>query len=269
MLQKTCRVFEVALRKLNKEIVMELMDVRSIKSFVNDLSSFTPCKDEKERSRLEHMVSYIHSCSVQHFTEDEAVKVLLAIRLAARHHKGVPRTSGEAYIMHPLEVAYGFMYSGIYDFELTIGSIIHDVPEDKPTQESRYCAEIEIEVYFGMGVKELVSSVTKGFFETKAEDWANREEHFLKLTKSQKWKDKFLKLGDRRHNLKTIDSVSPDAKQRKINETNKFFPLLCNSLIRQLNKELEEVKTTKERMQFLLVKKMVMDFQKDLNNNET
>ena len=248
---------------------MEPMDARAVRLFVDDLESFTPCKKNGERDRIEHMVSYIHSCSVQHFTEDESVKVLLAIRLAARHHKGIYRASGESYITHPLEIAYDLSCSGIHIFELIVSAIVHDVPEDKPTPESRYCAETEIEVYFGVEVKALVKDVTKDFFETKAEDWANREKHFLALAKSKRWQAKFLKIRDRRHNMSTIGSVSPEARQRKTNETNKWFPLICDSLIKQLNKELEKVETTKERMQFMLVKKMVMDFQKDLNTNET
>lgn len=260
MIQKTYRLRRAAHFKQNKEIIM---DAKVLKLFVDDLELFTKCKDKKERGEIEHFVSYIIGHSVNHFTIEETEKVVMAIYLSAKHHEHARRASGESYIIHPLRVAYKFMRMGFYDFKLTVAAILHDAIEDKTNKRERRSASREIIQYFGEEILVLVLLVTKKFFLTKSEDLANRNDYYLALTNSNEWRAKLLKVVDRNDNIETLSEMPLENQKRKIAETHRYFPKICDTLLVQLKKELVD---HEQEFRFLMAKRIIIHFESNLNN---
>lgn len=241
------------------------MDAKAIRLFVDNLELFTSCKSNKERKRIEHLVSYIYNCSLQNFGYDEAHEVLTAIFLSAKHHENVRRASGESYIIHPLEVAYKFMHLGFYDFKLTIAAILHDAIEDKTNKRERRSAEREIREKFGEEILKLVLSVTKKFFLTKSEDLADRKNYYTTVINSNDWRVQLLKIGDRDHNIETLNEMPLENQKRKLAETHTYFHIICSTLIMELSKNTE---TIDQKFRLIIARRIVIRFKENLNKYE-
>lgn len=239
------------------------MDAKAIRLFVDSLELFTLCKNKKERRRIEHLISYIYNNSIQHFGYDQAKEVLTAIYLSAKHHENIRRASGESYIIHPLEVAYKFMYLGFYDFKLTVAAILHDAIEDKTNKRERRSAEREIREIFGEEIVKLVLLVTKKFFLTKSEDLADRKNYYAEVVNSGDWRVRLLKIGDRDHNIETLNEMPLDNQKRKLAETHKYFPVICTVLLEELSLY---TKTAEDKFRLIIARRIVIRFNENLNN---
>ena len=134
-----------------------------------------------------------------------------AFKFACQAHAGVRRLSGEPYIMHPLSVAQ------IVCGEIGLGStsicsaLLHDVVED-----TDYTVE-DIQNIFGPKIAKIVDGVTKisgGIFGNQASAQAETFKKLL-LTMSDDIRVILIKISDRLHNMRTLDSQLP-AKQYKI-----------------------------------------------------
>ena len=125
-----------------------------------------------------------------------------AFNFARQAHKGVKRLSGEPYIMHPIAVAQ------IACSEIGLGStsissaLLHDVVED-----TDYTVE-DIENIFGPKIAQIVDGLTKisgGIFGDKASAQAENFKKLL-LTMSDDIRVILIKIADRLHNMRTLDS---------------------------------------------------------------
>lgn len=157
----------------------------------------------------------------------------------ARHaHRGVRRLSGEPYIMHPLAVAQ------IASQEMGLGStsicaaLLHDVVED-----TDYTVE-DIENIFGDKIAAIVDGLTKisgGIFGDKASAQAENFKKLL-LTMSDDIRVILVKICDRLHNMRTLES-QPANKQYKIaGETLYIYAPLANRLgLNKIKTELEDL----------------------------
>ncbi len=134
-----------------------------------------------------------------------------AFNFANHAHKGVERKSGEPYILHPIAVAR------IVCKEMGLGStsicsaLLHDVVED-----TDYTVE-DIRNVFGAKIAQIVEGLTKiagGIFGDKASAQAENFRKLL-LTMSDDIRVILIKIADRLHNMRTLDSLLP-AKQYKI-----------------------------------------------------
>ena len=134
-----------------------------------------------------------------------------AFNFAKQAHKGVRRLSGEPYIMHPIAVAQ------IACAEIGLGStsicaaLLHDVVED-----TDYTVE-DIANIFGEKIAQIVDGLTKisgGIFGEQASAQAENFKKLL-LTMSDDIRVILIKICDRLHNMRTLDS-QPANKQYKI-----------------------------------------------------
>ncbi|MBR2102099.1 MAG: bifunctional (p)ppGpp synthetase/guanosine-3',5'-bis(diphosphate) 3'-pyrophosphohydrolase [Prevotella sp.] len=188
---------------------------------------------------------------------DDAFQYLLESYLASRHrkkvdiitkafnfarqaHKGVKRLSGEPYIMHPIAVAQ------IACSEIGLGStsicsaLLHDVVED-----TDYTVE-DIGNIFGPKIAQIVDGLTKisgGIFGNRASAQAENFRKLL-LTMSDDIRVILIKIADRLHNMRTLES-QPANKQYKIaGETLYIYAPLANRL------GLNKIKTELENLSF-------------------
>lgn len=133
-----------------------------------------------------------------------------AYRFSETAHEGQLRLSGEPYIQHPLQVAR--LLAGLHvDVETLMAAVLHDVIEDTPVTRA------EIETRFGSEVAHLVdgvSKLTQISFPTHAEAQAENFRKML-LAMVDDIRVILIKLADRLHNMRTLESM-PDAKRRSI-----------------------------------------------------
>ena len=163
-----------------------------------------------------------------------------AFNFAKQAHKGVKRLSGEPYILHPIAVAQ------IACGEMGLGStsicaaLLHDVVED-----TDYTVE-DITNIFGEKIAQIVDGLTKisgGIFGDKASAQAENFKKLL-LTMSEDIRVILIKICDRLHNMRTLDS-QPANKQYKIaGETLYVYAPLANRL------GLNKIKTELENLSF-------------------
>jgi len=145
-----------------------------------------------------------------YYPEADAEVLERAYIYSAVAHRGQLRTSGEAYLSHPLEVA-GILAKMRMDVTTIVAGLLHDVPEDTGTSIAA------IEKKFGRDVAVLVEGVTKigkMAFSTKVEREA---ENFRKmvLAMAKDIRVLVIKLADRLHNARTWRYVSPESSARK------------------------------------------------------
>jgi len=160
-----------------------------------------------------------------------------AYKKADQMHEGQLRKSGEAYLIHPIEVAKILADLGM-DENTIVAGLLHDAVEDTP-----YTTK-DIKRDFGEEVALLVDGVTKLgslVYETKEERQAeNLRKMFLAMSKDIRVL--IIKLADRLHNLRTINYMNDDQIREKCIETLEIYAPLANRLgIYKLKFELEDI----------------------------
>ena len=161
-----------------------------------------------------------------------------AYNFARQAHKGVRRLSGEPYIMHPIAVAQ------IACSEIGLGStsicsaLLHDVVED-----TDYTVE-DIENIFGPKIAQIVDGLTKisgGIFGEQASAQAENFKKLL-LTMSDDIRVILIKMADRLHNMRTLDSQPPNKQYKIAGETLYIYAPLAHRLgLYKIKSELENL----------------------------
>lgn len=164
-------------------------------------------------------------------------KIVSAYEFAAKAHEGQKRSSGQAYIIHPLAVAYILLELGM-DTDTICAALLHDVVEDTPATLD------DLKKRFGQDVAMLVDGVTKlskiPIF-TKEEQRAENIRKIL-LAMSQDIRVMIIKLCDRLHNMRTL-KYRPHDKQRNtaLETMNIYAPIAHRLGIRAVKEELEDL----------------------------
>lgn len=147
-----------------------------------------------------------------------------AFDFAVEAHAGQKRKSGEPYIFHPIEVAT--IAAGEIGLGRTsiICALLHDVVEDTPhTLE-------EIEKMFDPNVARIIDGLTKI---SKTDDKELKEtiqaRSFKKIIDSLDYDTRviLIKLSDRLHNMRTLDSMPPNKQMKIAAETNYLYAPLA------------------------------------------
>lgn len=169
--------------------------------------------------------------------DDDAKVIKMAFNLSAEAHKDMRRKSGEPYIFHPIQVAQICVDEIGLGTTSIIAALLHDVVEDTDITLK------DIEKKFGRKVAKIIDGLTKiaEAFEAGASQQA---ENFRKLvlTLSEDVRVILIKLADRLHNMRTLESM-PRHKQLKIaSETIYMFSPLAHRLgLYAMKTELEDL----------------------------
>ncbi len=170
-------------------------------------------------------------------------RVTRAVEFAAQVHGGQLRASGEAYVMHPIEVAIILLDLRL-DQDSVIAAILHDVIEDTPITHE------ELRREFGESVATLVEGVTKlkrvklkskvDRVDLDEEQAENLRKMFLAMVNDIRVV--IIKLADRLHNMRTLGYLPAEKQQRVARETLDVFAPLANRLgIWQIKWQLEDL----------------------------
>jgi GTP pyrophosphokinase len=139
-------------------------------------------------------------------------KILLrtAFEMAAEAHKTMRRKSGEPYILHPLAVAKICVEEIGLGIRSTICALLHDTVEDTDVSLD------DIQREFGPEIVKIVDGLTK-ISNVMDANTSQQAENFKKilLTLTDDPRVILIKLADRLHNMRTMDSMKRE-KQLKI-----------------------------------------------------
>ncbi len=163
-----------------------------------------------------------------------------AFRFARACHKGQMRHSGIPYITHPVEVAL-ILSAMKLDYQTIAAALLHDVIED---------TEVEKEVIaerFGEPIAMLVDGVSK----LTRLNFKNREEEqaaYLRkmfLATASDVRIFMIKLADRLHNMRTLESLPPEKQRRKAEETLTIYVPVANRFgMHEFAMEMEDLSFT-------------------------
>lgn len=161
-----------------------------------------------------------------------------AYELANKAHKDQIRKSGHPYIVHPLSVAI-ILADLELDKESIAAGILHDVVEDT------FVSMDEIKKEFGEEIALLVDGVTKlGQISYNADKIELQAENLRKmfLAMAKDIRVILIKLADRLHNMRTLDSMKPEKQIRISKETMDIYAPIAQRLgISKVKVELDDL----------------------------
>ncbi len=169
--------------------------------------------------------------------DGDAKLIKRAFTISMEAHKNMRRKSGEPYIFHPLTVAEICVEEIGLGTTSIIAALLHDVVEDTDIELDT------IERIFGKKIAKIIDGLTKirGVFEYGTSQQA---ENFRKMlfTLSEDVRVILIKLADRLHNMRTLDSM-PRNKQLKVaSETIYLYAPLAHRLgLNAIKTELEDL----------------------------
>lgn len=157
-------------------------------------------------------------------SSEDMVRIKAAYELAAEAHKLQKRKTGEPYIIHPIAVARIVAEEFRLGANPIIAAFLHDVVEDTPYTVG------DIQKLFGDDVAFLVRVVTK----EKKEHYetSKQVDNFKQMLDSIHYDIRalLLKLADRLHNMRTLDSMRAEKQMKIAGETDYFYAPLANRL---------------------------------------
>jgi GTP diphosphokinase / guanosine-3',5'-bis(diphosphate) 3'-diphosphatase len=161
-----------------------------------------------------------------------------AYNFALKAHKNQKRDSGDPYLIHPVAVADILSDLKLDSATITTG-LLHDTIED--TDESYKSVEKE----FGKEVADLVDGVTKiSLLEGKVVE-NSKAENFRKLilATSKDIRVLLVKLADRLHNMRTLNSITDPLRRKRIaKETMEIYAPLSDRMgMNRIRDELEDL----------------------------
>lgn len=163
--------------------------------------------------------------------------IVKALDFATKCHEGQNRRSGEPYIEHPINVALILTGFGM-DTESICAALLHDVVEDtEATNEV-------VQKLFGKEVALLVDGVTKlgkvPYYSREEQQSENLRKMLLSMAEDVRVV--IIKLCDRLHNMRTIDSLREQKRRDIALETIEVYAPIAHRLgIRGVKEELEDL----------------------------
>jgi GTP pyrophosphokinase len=167
----------------------------------------------------------------------DARQIKKAFFMSLEAHRGMRRHSGDPYIFHPLEVARIAVDEIGLGTTSIIAALLHDVVEDTEFEIT------DIEKEFGPKVAKIIDGLTKisGVFDYGTSQQAENFRKML-LTLSEDVRVILIKLADRLHNMRTLDSLPRNKQLRIASETIYLYAPLAHRLgLNAIKTELEDL----------------------------
>jgi GTP pyrophosphokinase len=168
---------------------------------------------------------------------DDLELIRKAYEFSQKYHAGQTRASGEPYLAHPLEVALVLAEMKMDPVAIAAG-LLHDSVEDTSV------TIVDIRKGFGEQVAHIVEGVTK----LSAIDFATREEQQaenlrkMMLAMVDDIRVVLIKLADRLHNMRTLEHLSPDRREKIAQETLDIYAPIAHRLgMGKIRGELEDL----------------------------
>ncbi|SDE10404.1 RelA/SpoT family protein [Riemerella columbipharyngis] len=192
---------------------------------------------EQENKEISARYKDLISNTYRTLSEEQNKLIRRAFDIALDAHKNQRRKTGEPYIYHPIAVAK------IVAEEIGLGAtsiacaLLHDVIED-----SDYTYE-DIKKLFGEKIANIVNGLTK-ISVMNNQNISVQSENYRKLllTLSDDFRVILVKIADRLHNMRTLDSMRPDKQKKIASETAYIYAPMAHRLgLYNIKSELEDL----------------------------
>ena len=192
---------------------------------------------EDEKKEIVRRYSRLLRRAKPFLKEGDSKIIRRAFNTALDAHKDMRRRTGEPYIYHPLDVALIAIDEIGLGTTAIVAALLHDVVEDTELELA------DVERDFGPKVAKIIDGLTKisGVFDQGTSEQAENFRKML-LTLSDDVRVILIKLADRLHNMRTLDSM-PQNKQLKVaSETMYIYAPLAHRLgLYSIKTELEDL----------------------------
>jgi GTP pyrophosphokinase len=180
---------------------------------------------EKEKKDILHAYKDLLKSIKAKMDKEDKELVHKAFELAVESHKNMRRKSGEPYIFHPIAVAK------ICAEEIGLGAtsvacaLLHDTVEDTDLSLD------DIESMFNLKCRNIIDGLTKlsGVFDLNTSSQAENFRKML-LTIPEDIRVILIKIADRLHNMRTLDSMRDDKQLKIASETAFLYAPLAHRL---------------------------------------
>jgi len=167
----------------------------------------------------------------------EIESVYKAYMVAATAHDGQYRRSGEAYVFHPINVAM-ILAELKLDCSCIVAALLHDCIEDTTLTQENIVTDFGVEVaHIVQGVSKLTDLEFHSNIDQQAQNFRK-----LFLAMSTDMRVMMIKLADRLHNMRTLQSMSREKQYRIAKETAEIHAPIARRLgLNNIRVELEDL----------------------------
>jgi guanosine-3',5'-bis(diphosphate) 3'-pyrophosphohydrolase len=193
-------------------------------------------EEQEKKSILRHYRALLRSLKEKLKKGDKEL-VRHAFEMAAEAHKTMRRKSGEPYIIHPLAVAMICVEEIGLGVRSTICALLHDTVEDTDLSLE------DVEREFGHEIARIVDGLTKisTVIDTNTSQQAENFKKIL-LTLTDDPRVILIKLADRLHNMRTLDSMKREKQLKVSSETVWVYAPLAHRMgLYNIKTELEDL----------------------------
>jgi len=192
-----------------------------------------------EKEKKEILSSYRSLLRVAKYSKNNKDRKLIrkAFDVSLEAHKNMRRKSGEPYIYHPIAVARIVAEEIGLGTTAIVGALLHDTVEDTELSLD------DVEHTFGPKVRAIIDGLTKisDVFDASSSSQAENFRKML-LTLSDDVRVILIKLADRLHNMRTLDSMRQDKQLKIASETLYMYAPLAHRLgLYSMKTELEDL----------------------------
>src|SRR3990170_2034000 len=203
---------------------------------VVEIPKYNLTEEQEKKEILRHYRALLRALKTKLKPGDKEM-IRTAFEMSVEAHKSMRRKSGEPYILHPLAVARICVEEIGLGVRSTICALLHDTVEDTDITLE------DIEREFGNEIAKIVDGLTK--ISTVVDVNASQQaENFRKilLTLTDDPRVIIIKLADRLHNMRTMDSMKQE-KQLKISSETVYVyaPLAHRMGLYNIKTEMEDL----------------------------
>lgn len=202
----------------------------------SNIPAYTLTPEQEKKEILRHYRSLLRSLKTKLKKGDKEL-VRTAFEMAAEAHKTMRRKSGEPYILHPLAVAQICVEEIGLGVRSTICALLHDTVEDTDVTLEDVARE------FGNEIARIIDGLTKISTVVDANS-TQQAENFKKilLTLTDDPRVILIKLADRLHNMRTLDSMKREKQLKISSETVYVYAPLAHRLgLYNIKTEMEDL----------------------------
>ncbi|MEJ5245423.1 MAG: RelA/SpoT family protein [Bacteroidota bacterium] len=181
----------------------------------------------------------LNECKL-HLPKFDENRIKKAFEMCYNAHLNKLRKSGEPFYTHPLEVARIVMREIPLDEDAVVAALLHNVVD-----EGELYSYDDIRHEFGVEVAQIVDGVSKiKYVESQHINSEVQAENYRRLLLAL-FKDVriiLIKLADRLHNMRTLESLNKESQERASRETLEIYAPFANRFgLRNIKWELEDL----------------------------
>ena len=200
------------------------------------ISSYSLSATEENREILRHYRGLLRALKQKMKPGDKEL-IRSAFEIAVQAHKTMRRKSGEPYILHPLAVAKICVEEIGLGIRSCICALLHDTVEDTDVSLE------DIQREFGIEIVKIVDGLTKisTVIDTNSSQQAENFKKIL-LTLTDDPRVILIKLADRLHNMRTLDSLKREKQLKISSETIYVYAPLAHRMgLYNIKTEMEDL----------------------------